>query len=183
MFYLGGGYEIGHHSAVTGFAGLYISKFNLEAEFRSIQPDAEKTIWVTSPQSWSGISSAMTYEFSTHYSFGGSVGMGFSNGNRLRVTPQLGVMYYGLEGTYFQMSQNEFVADEDRTAKTYVFSAKAAARTELSLFNGMSFVISPGYEIPVFMGSLAKQINDNSDKLKKKWCGGLSVRAGIEIYF
>lgn len=185
LVYFGVGFVTGHSTCYSADLGFYHKFFNMEGEFRYFTPESQSIYWISSPDNWSGASSQLVYDYSTPMAFGGSVGYSICIGKKCRMTPQAGVLYYLLKGEYSTTKSvlaGMTVGEDDITTQTYVFSGKATGRLELSLIKGLSITVCPSYEIPVFMGSLAKTIDDNSDFVKEH-CGGFSVKAGFELYF
>ena len=184
-FYFGAAYHTGNMAAIAGYVGFYTHNINIEGSYLMPKIEPQKASWITSPEAWKGSSVQLVYNYTPATVFGGSLGVGIHLGKRCRFTPQAGVMYYGLKGDLLteesSLSQIS-VKESDRKVSTWVMSARGAMRVELCPFNHVTLAISPGYEMPVKMGSHAAKMNESSD-LIKKWCGGISVRAGLELYF
>lgn len=183
-FYMGAAYQIGHITAITGYAGVYLHNINIEGGYILNQVETERTRWITSPEVWTGNTMQLVYDYKLANSFNGRIGYGLSLGKRLRITPQVGAIYYKLTGTLTDsnVSGQYTITEDDEKSSTWVISGVGAARIELSPVNHITLAVTPQYEMPLSMGSLANTINGNSD-IVKRWCGGFGLKAGFEIYF
>lgn len=182
-FYIGGGYQKGNLTGASAYMGFYLKGFNMEGGYTMPFVTPERVCWVTSPESWKGSSSQFYYDYSPSHIIHGNIGFGLRVGKRLRFTPQVGVMYHMIEGAYFSNGQStSTVKVSGHDVKTWVLSGKGTLRIELCPFNHLAFAISPSYAMPYKMGNHAAVLNESSD-LINNWCGGLSVKAGLEIFF
>lgn len=183
--YFGAGYQVGHLMGVVGYAGLYIRNINIEANYLMPNANPETTYWNTSVESWKGVSSQLAYDYIPTNAIGGSLGYGVLRGKHMRITPQAGAMYYMLQGTFMASKSNNYLVFVDADAKkssTYVISGRCALRLDLCPINHISISVTPSYEKPIKMGSLATRIHEKSD-IVKRWCGGFAVNAGLAISF
>ena len=183
-FYMGAAYQIGHITAIIGYAGLYLHNINIEGGYIIPQVETERTRWVTSPDAWTGNTMQFVYDYKIAQSFSGCVGYGLHLGKRLRITPQVGAIYRKLEGTLTDSNVSGLytVTEDDEKSSTWVISGFGAARIELSPVNHITLAVTPQYEMPLSMGSLANTINGNTN-IVKQWCVGFALKAGLEIYF
>ena len=185
LYYFGAGYETGHLKGLMAYAGIYLWNINIEGGYFIPKTTPETTLWITSSDSWTGSSTQLAYDFIPEYAINGSVGYGLQFGKRMRFTPQMGLMYYLLNGTFAADKSSNFKttidADDNKTS-TYVMSGRCALRLEFCPISHVSLSVTPSYELPVNKGSIAKKIDSNSDIIKR-WCGGLGIRTGIEINF
>lgn len=187
--YAGAGYQVGHISGLTAFAGIYLENINLEIGYLSHSVQKEQTYWLLNsevlPNSTTQISSLVLYDFSLNDVFSVSLGYGKPIGKRFCVTPGLGASIYSIDGTctYIDSFIDNTVAAEDfRNVSTYTISAMLRAKIEFIPIKYVSIVVSPAFEFPAVKGSLAS-ILDNGSDIIQKWCGGFSVIGGIKFYY
>lgn len=183
--YIGAGYQTGHLNGLLAYAGIYLWNINIEGSYLIPKTTPETTFWITSTDSWSGSSSQFAYDYSPAYAMSGNLGYGLRYGKRMRFTPQVGLVYYLLNGTFLSDNSdyyNTIIKKEDKESSTYVMSGRGALRLEFCPINRVSLSVTTSYEIPVNMGSIASKIDADSD-IVKHWCKGFAVRAGIEISF
>lgn len=183
--YAGTGYQIGHISGITAYAGIYFWNFNLEAGYIKPLGVSESTYWMTSPSVWNGTTSRSVYDFSLKDAFTGSIGYGIPVGEQFCITPNVGALFYSIEGecSYKESGISDgLTLDDYGKASTYVISGAISVRAEYSPVKNVSITLTPSYEIPLKKGELAASIDEGSD-LIRKWCGGFSVKAGVKLYF
>ena len=182
--YAGIGYQAGHVSGITAFAGLYLWNLNIEAGYLMPSVSAERTWWVTSPDVWTGSTTQVVYDYTLKSAFMGSMGYGIPIGKRLCLTPNAGAVLYRMEGTYSPQDGDPVTASSDAcsTARTYTVSGRLSARMEYSPVKYLSVTLAPSYEFPLSKGGQAAQLDESTD-LIGKWCGGFSVNASLKVYF
>lgn len=182
--YAGAGYQYGHISGITAFAGLYFLNYNLEVGYLKHSVSSESTFWLSAPDKEKGVSSLLRYDFTLKDVLTGSLGYGIPLGKNFCLTPGSGVVFYRLEGECsFRDSYIADAADDNYSkASTYTLSGLLQAKVEYSPVKYVSLVVSPSYEIPLSMGSLAADMDKSTDMIQK-WCGGFSVKAGVKLYF
>ena len=184
-YYAGVGYQVGHASGITLFAGIYYWNFNIEIGYMKPMVSSERTYWITSPEAWSGTTSQCVYDFSLKDAFSGSVGYGIPIKSKLCITPNAGVVFYKMEGkcSYEDSDITAKSNSEDYIkASTYTLSGMISARVEYSPVKYVSLIASPSFEIPLNKGGLATTL-DESTNIIEKWCNGFSVKAGVKLYF
>lgn len=104
-------------------------------------------------------------------------GYGIQFGRRLRITPQIGVMYQKIIKNY-DYSCNVFEGDR----RTYAMCAQMDAKVEFSPLCHVSIYCTPGYTIPFKLGQIATKINENGNGVNEL-LGGLYLNAGVCLYF
>ena len=159
--YFGADYQWGHLLGATINAGFYVKNLNIETGI--IIPNETLLI------EWGGYNEP----FKTAYIIPGHIGYGFLFGNRTRITPRIGFLYYQL---------NKDGQADGLELKTYLISGRAGIRFEYAPLQNISFVCTPAYDIPVTMGAQAQQIDVFSDTFKQ-WCRGFSFNLGLELIF
>lgn len=183
--YAGVGYHTGHIKCISAYAGLYIWNYNIEIGYLRPNVSKEHTYWVTSPETWTGKTNQVVYDFAPVDAFYGSVGYGIPIGKKMCFTPNAGVAHYRIEGEY--SSEGNDVAESSSNdsfdkACSYLLSAFASVRLEYSPIKHISFAISSAYEFSISKGEQAAMIDESTD-LIKTWGSGFSLKAGIKLYF
>ena len=183
--YAGAGYQMGHLSGITAFAGIYFWNYNFELGYLKHDTPVERAYWLTVPDEQKDITSLIGYEFTLKDVFTGSLGYGVPIGKRFCITPGIGVAFYKMDGvcTY----KDSYIAgnsadDGFSDASTYTLGGMVTARLEYSPIKYVSLIVAPSFEIPISKGSLAETLDVNTDMISK-WCGGFSLKAGIKFYF
>ena len=182
--YAGAGYQYGHISGLTAFAGAYFWNYNLEVGYIKHFISSESAYWLTAPDGQKGVSSLIGYDFTLKDVLTGSLGYGIAVGKNFCLTPGLGVAFYRMEGecSYRDSYIADVPDDNFGKASTYTLSGMLQAKAEYSPVKYVSLVLCPSYEIPLSMGSLAADLDEGTDMIQK-WCGGFSVKAGVKLYF
>lgn len=183
--YAGIGFQVGHISGFTAYAGLYFWNFNVEAGYLKPFNVTERTYWFTSPEDWNGTMTKTVYDFTLKDAFSFSLGYGIPLGKVFCLTPNVGVMQYRLEGECSYLASDTetgFSQDDYNKASTYVLSGTASVRFEYTPVKYVSLTVSPSYGFPLKKGNLASILDDNTD-LIRQWCGGFSINAGVKLFF
>ena len=134
---------------------------------------SSKVYWMNNKSTWAGEN--LEYDYSLTSAISAHLGYGIMMSNSLRITPRVGMLFNQLNGKYCG-------PEDGMDEQTFVTSGRVDLRTEYSPIRHIAFVLTPAYDMPVIMGSLAKQIDANTT-LIKDWCSGFSVNVGIELYF
>ena len=183
--YAGAGYQTGHISGINAFVGAYYWNFNIEVGYLKHSVSNVSTNWLITTNEQLGVTSLIKYEFALKDVYTLSIGYGIPLWKRMCLTPGLGVTMYGMEGecSYQDSYLATYVAANNvGKASTYTLSGLATARFEISPVKYVSLFLSPAFEIPLSMGSLAQDLNDNTDMVRS-WCSGFSVKAGIKLCY
>ena len=179
--YAGAGYQFGHISGITAFAGVYFWNYNVELGYLKHSSSNESAYWLSVPDKQKGISSLIGYDFTLKDVWTCSLGYGIPVGKKLCLTPGIGVAFYRMEGECSYRDSYIVAADFDN-ASTYTLSGMIQAKAEFSPVKYVSLVLCPSYEMPLSMGTLATDLDKCTDMIQK-WCGGFSVKAGVKMYF
>lgn len=182
--YAGVGYQSGHVSGLTALAGIYLWNINLEVGYLKPFISSERTYWITSPETWTGNTTSIAYDFNLKSAFSASLGYGFPIGKRLNFTPNAGVSFYDIEGIYSSEGNeiNSASYDDCGKARTYLLSGKVSARIEYSPVKHLFITLSPSYELPFEKGDMASVIDESTDFISM-WCRGFSFTACLKVYF
>ena len=183
--YAGVGYQYGHVSGITAIGGVYFRNFNLEIGYLKHSVPKEQTYWMTVSDEQSGLASVIGYEFTLKNVLTGSLGYGIPIGKSFCLTPNLGLVLYGIDSECTYMDKSFFTddaIDSNQNASSYTMSCCASARLEYSPIRHFAFTVTPSYEIPISKGSVASTLDENTDIIRK-WCGGFSVQASVKLYF
>ena len=169
--------------------GGYLKNINLEAAYMMVEPDVESRMsgyWTMIPEDLNGDGVIDESEGLTSYSYRYELseeqlyvraGYGIQFGRRLRITPQIGVMYQKIIKNY-DYSCNVFEGDR----RTYAMCAQMDAKVEFSPLCHVSIYCTPGYTIPFKLGQIATKINENGNGVNEL-LGGLYLNAGVCLYF
>lgn len=183
--YLGVDYQIGHITCISAYAGLYLWNYNLEMGYLKPYVSKEHTYWVTSPETWTGKTNQVIYDFAPVDAFYVSFGYGMPIGMRLCLASDAGITLYRIEGEY-SSEENDITESTSNDgfdiARSYMLSASASIRLEYSPIQHLAFSISSAYEIPVYKGEQAAMIDERTDIIRT-WGSGFSLKAGIKLYF
>lgn len=182
--YAGAGYQYGHISGITAFAGIYFRNYNLEIGYLKHSASSGSTYWLSASDKQKGVTSLIGYDFTLKDVLTGSLGYGIPIGKHFCVTPDMGAAFYRIEGecSYRDSYIKGVTNDNFGKASTCVMSGMLQAKVEYSPVRNVSLVLSPLYEIPLRLGGLAADLDKNTDMIQK-WCGGFSVKAGVKLYF
>lgn len=168
--------------------GGYFKNFNLEYN-RTVGMHSIQTVdgyWIITPQDLDGDgemdgTSSYGYGYSyneqKHYSV--RMGYGIVPLNRLRITPQVGLMYQGMKSLYDESSELIGPMSEK---KTYVLCTCLDVKLEFSPIRNVCVFYTPGFNIPVKMGQIAEKLNENDNAVTKS-IRGMYQNIGIGIYF
>jgi hypothetical protein len=118
-----------------------------------------------------------SYQDQKHYSL--RVGYGIIPFKRMRITPQVGLLYQGMQSVY----DGSFALFGDSSEKkTHVLCASLDLKLEFSPLRHISLFYTPGFNIPVKMGQIARKLNENDNAVTKS-LKGMFHNIGIGIYF
>ena len=173
--YLGATYQVTHAPCVEVFGGVYLAGFNTEGGYYKSYAQVKQVWWMDNTSAWSGDSN-MEYSYSLESSMALHAGYGILAGNRLRLTPRVGLLFHQIKG-WPVSSTNKGLNEQ-----TYVVTGRVGLRTEYSPLPHFAFVLTPAYDIPFKMGSIAQKL-DETTSLIKDWCSGFSFNVGLELYF
>ena len=170
--YAGGNLILGHSFGAEAFTGLYYKSFNIEAGFSCFFDSPYKVWWITEESLSSG-SDGLEYEYRIKSSVSAQFGYGFLLGNRIRITPGLGMLFNDIEGKYLgsQSGMNQ---------NTYVVNGRIGVRAEYSPLPHISFVCTPLYDMPLFTGSIASKLNSSTSFIRER-CNGFAFKLGLEL--
>ncbi len=173
-FYCELGYQMGALPAVHGAWGFYYKGFNMEFGMKFGKKYKDELYFT---QDGSVLSTTLT-----PVCFEGKIGWGLVLGhapvlNRLRITPQVGVAFTGLNG-----DKNSSLMADKHNPVTYVVSGVAAVRLQLAIWRGVSISVMPSYSYAFKKDKLYEQIESRSSDLKG-WGTGFNLAAGLNLYF
>lgn len=171
--YAGANYQMLHTPGIEAFVGAYLSGFNLECGYLMPKVPSSKVYWKNNTTYLSG--EKLEYDYNFTSAITAHLGYGIMLSNSLRVTPRVGLLFNQLSGKYCG-------TEEGLDEQTFVVSGRVGLRTEYSPIRHMGFVLTPAYDMPVVLGTLAKQVDGNTS-IVKDWCSGFSIIVGIELYF
>lgn len=167
-------YQTDPASGIKVNAGLFLSNINFE--IGALAPFGSSTTiwWINNASSWSG-NPGYEVEYSLLNSITTYFGYGLLLSNRFRLTPRAGFIFNEIIGEYSDLGG---LSNEE----TYIVYGSAGVRAEYSPVSHLGIVLTPSYNMPIKMGSLAEQLDSFSNSIKD-WCNGILLNVGIEFYF
>ena len=168
--------------------GAYYKNLNIEFNW-SIWMDCCDDLygyWIITPQDLNGdgvvdgnTSYSYRYIFDDDKHYSVRMGYGIIPFKRLRITPQVGIMYQGMHSSWDSSSE---LFNDDYTKKSHVLCASVDLKVEISPLRHITMFYTPGFNIPVKMGQIAEKLNEN-DKIVTRALKGMFQNIGIGIYF
>lgn len=180
--YLQAGANFGNMLSLGFGLGLYVSNVNVEGSYILGLSKSDHVYW--SDKSGDSLPFAATYTPS-----GGNfkLGYGISLGNRIRVTPQVGMQFLQLKEKTESISQS--AGFEGDTKQNYEGAPKAntaamtaGLRASVALAPSVGLSISPQYIVPVSKSAGYKALENVSRQIKG-YANGFSCNASIYIFF
>lgn len=162
--YIEGNFLTGSLNAYGGTLGFYLKNFNLEGSYL-MGMDSEELYWLQNN------STDNYYSKYTPTLISGKTGYGIRLGNKIRITPQIGVNIVSIS------NQEGEIADGAN-----VISGTVSLRIALALCSGIVFSATPEYALPVNQSDgykLMSEINNNI----KKWGEGFNIKIGLGFFF
>lgn len=158
--YIQGSLQAGTFMAFGGHIGAYLYNINIEG-FYNMGLQKETFFF-----NYTDDTAPKTQSIKAT-SFGGKVGYGIVIGTRLRITPQVGMVYIYTDTPYI-----------DATA----WAATVGARVDYALTSFLGVTLAPEGQFAIKKGEVFSQLSSLSSKVKK-WGTGAGVRVGIYFYF
>lgn len=159
------GMHVGNMMAPMLTFGTYFNNINIEASFLygyGITSDEEIYWYDSTGKSYQTI-------YSPSWAAGGKVGYGFTFGERLRLTPQVGGMLVN-------------VFDSNYNASTHALTCNIGARLDFAILPFLGVYVAPEFMFPLSKGDVYQTLSDSSDTIKG-WSNGIGLRAGISFSF
>lgn len=169
-FYVGAAYRMNALTGIEYGVGCYISNINMEFGIITSGKESDKVYWYRDG------SEAMPT--STTYDIGGysaRIGYGFRLGNRMRLTPQLGINHVVLK----ENTEN----DDYYTHADGAYSTKGVVALNLdwALGSWLKLSLAPEYSVPMSKSDGYKTLNSIIDI--EKLSSGFSMKLGAYLYF
>lgn len=169
-FYLGAGYRMNALAGVEYGVGFYLSNVNMEFGIITSGKESDKVYWYRDG------SEAMPT--STTYDMGGysaRIGYGFRLGNRIRLTPQLGINHVVLkenveEGDYYTYANG-----------AYSTKGIVALNLDYALGNWIKLSLVPEYGVSMGKSKGYKKLNSITDL--ERLSSGFNIKVGVYLYF
>lgn len=160
--------QTGSCMGVCATLGGYFSNVNIEATFMMGLSKSEEIYW-----NYVG-DDGQSRPVLTQYKpmlIDGKVGYGIIIGNRIRVTPQVGINMVSISSS-----------DKGETSKAYALSSSIGARLDCAVAPFMCLSIGPEYNFAITKSDNYKYLSDVSTKIKG-WSKGFNFRCGLQFFF
>ena len=161
-------FQAGSSMGIGATLGGYLSNVNVEATYMMGLSKSEEIYWNYIGEE--GHNRPVLTQYKPMY-MGGKLGYGIIIGNRMRITPQLGVGIVSI-------SSNE----SGETSKAYALSASIGARLDYALTSFMGLSLAPEYDFKVSESDKYKSLSEVSTKIKG-WSNGFNCRVGLHFFF
>lgn len=169
-FYIEGGFVAGGMMGAEFSLGAYIGGFNIEADVMMPMASAQTIYWT------GGNQASMEYNYKPSLAFGARIGYGIMAGKTIRITPQVGMLYLGL--------------DEKAVSSSTANPAKGANCAALTVGCKLQYMISKNFGIsitPQYSAAIAKSkgfqaLADVSPTISK-WNNGVGVKVAANVEF
>ena len=160
------GAQVGTLMAFAATVGGYIHDFNVEASFLKGLSGGKTLYW-----HYTGDADVrpISYNYKPTMAYGLKVGYGFTVGNRLRLTPQVGGNVLSVKSDGGEM-------------KGYALSAAIGLRADYAVLPYLGLFVGPEMNIAVKKSDTYKQLTDVSSTIKH-WGTGFNARLGICFFF
>lgn len=172
-FYIEGDYQLLDFPSYGGALGFYTNGFNVEAGY--MMNNQHKAIIYWYDQS-GGFAEELKYKATRIHL---KIGYGIRLGRRIQITPQVGGGYLHI-GDMHQEDCNDKLWEYAQ--KSYGIQWMGSLRMTYALFPCCQLVVTPEYVGTFKEGPLFKKLSTVSNKIEG-WRSGLSVKAGLAIYF
>lgn len=170
-FYVGANYQLGGLSGVGLSVGGYIAGVNIQADVIVGMSKSE-------PIYWNGLSTdPYSYTYSPLY-FGLKLGYGIGIGDKLRLTPQVGVGVSKISGSVDHQGQG---TDPGVTAMSVV-PLSVGIRAEYMITNNIGVAVAPEFDIALQQGAPYETVSAVSSDVKG-FGQGFNLKAGVFFKF
>ena len=175
--YLGGFYVPGELASYGVQAGVYVSNFNIQADF-GIHDREIEGYWVSSGNS-NVFAGSYQYIWKFDYSAAAKIGFGIRLAHSLRLTPQIG----GVLTTLKSSKDDLYESQDDKSQKhTYFAGAQGALKLEWIPVKNLSVFASPNYIVPIQLGKIATLMDENNHSVSM-YAAGFKVSLGVNLIF
>lgn len=169
-FYLGVGYRVNTLAGFEYGVGWYIYNVNMELGIITSNTKSDKVYWYKNESE--DIPTSTTYDFG---GYSARIGYGFRLGNRIRLTPQLGINHVVLKE---KTAENDYYTYADGA-----YSTKGVVALNLDCALGKMFKLSLAPEYSVSMDdSMGYQKISSVIDLEKQ-SSGFCMKMGAYLYF
>lgn len=169
-FYAEAGFLAGSPMGVGLSVGAYLGGFNVELAAQLPIASAQRGWWQ------SDVQAPLEFEYKPSLAFGGRLGYGIQVGEKLRITPQLGMMLM----TFSESA----VSTTTLTPAKGANCASATLGVKLQYLLGQHFGISltPQYAVPVAKSKGFQSLADGCEAIGK-WNNGIGVKLSLGVVF
>lgn len=161
-------FQAGSCTGIGASVGGYVSNVNFEAIFMMGLSKSENIYWNYIGDEDNNRPVLSLYK---PMLIGGKVGYGIIIGNRMRITPQVGM-------SSASISSNE----EGETSKAYTLLASIGTRLDYAVASFIGLSLAPEYDFAVLKSDKYKSLSDVSSKIKG-WSNGFNCRIGLHFFF
>lgn len=169
-FYLGAAYRMNVFSGIEYGVGFYLSNVNMEFGIITSNMETGNVYWCNNKSE--EIPRAATYELS---GYSARVGYGFRLGNRMRLTPQLGINHVVLKENVEEDDYNTY-ADGAYSTKGVV-----ALNLDCALGKWIKLSLVPEYGVSMSKSKGYKNMESIADL--EKLSSGFNIKVGAYLYF
>ena len=163
--YLEAGVSVLDMGNVSGTIGGYISNFNIELGYSYGLKHSETIYWNGQEKFYERFYTSRITNF--------KLGYGFVCGNRIRLTPQIGM---GM----IQLVENK--SDNLILEGANTISATMSLRCDYVITSHFAITITPHYMLPLSHTPLAEALRGYSPMISR-WSEGLGLRTGVMLFF
>lgn len=169
-FYIEGGFVAGGMMGAEVSLGAYIGGFNIEADAMLPMASAQTIYWTGGGQA------AMEYTYKPSLAFGGRIGFGIMAGKSIRITPQVGVMYMGLE----EKAVSQSTADPAKGANSAAMTV--GCKLQYMVSKNFALSITPQYNAAIAKSKGFQALADVCPAISK-WNNGAGVKLAASVEF
>ena len=177
-FYVGGFFTPGQISSYGGQLGFYANNFNMEADY-GLHGGEIQGYWISSTSDSQQAATSYHYTWKFDYTASLRLGIGIKLAKTLRATPQAGLVLTQLKSVDDELFKSVY-GNVDK--KSFYAGGFAALKVEWIPTKHLSLFAAPSYIMPVKMGQIATNLDEN-DKVVSKNAGGFKVSVGINLIF
>ena len=177
-FYVGGFYTASSLVSYGGQVGLYVSNFNVEADY-GIHKQELLGYWVLSSSDVQTSADSYKYDWKFDYTASLRLGFGIKAGNSLRITPQAGLSLTQIKSVNDELFKS---VGDNGVKKTFCAGAIGVVKAEWIPTKHLSLYVAPSYSMPIMMGKIAKSLDENGQSVTKA-AGGFKLSLGVNLLF
>lgn len=169
-FYAEAGFRAGGMMGAELALGTYLGNFNLEVNAMLPVGSKADVYWYRNNEAQS-----VKCSYKPSYVVGGRLGYGIMLGEKLRLTPQAGVMF-------MKMSESVSGGAASHYGGAYCGSLAVALKCQYLLSEHLAVGVCPEYDLPVVKSTGFDALSAASGKIKK-WNSGIGVKVSVTASF